>query len=156
MEGHDTGLRTETHQREHKQQGSTRTSSCGYVLELERASLLTQQDKKQEQKGRAQVGRNKIGETCLPHPWIIMFESDQEKGTQRHDFPRNQEKHGVARRKHDCHAGYQDVEEKPGNGERPVFTVRGEVFVAEDGGQAGEQKKRQQKECGKRVHSEVQ
>src|SRR4051812_46484822 len=75
--------------------------------------LLKQKQECQNEATGADVGHDKEehpGAACLG---LVVFETDQTIGGERHDFPCNEEKEGVVRYKHERCREQQQVVEKP-------------------------------------------
>ena len=95
--------------------------------------------------------RHKINPARLPHRFAFMLERHQEKRRQRHQFPRDQEQHGVARQQHQHHAQHQQAVEKPDRPKRTPSLPRPQIAHAINCRKRRKQKRRQKEPGRKRI-----
>jgi len=158
VKGHEARLRSEANDGQNEQQTRmvrNRLDRRGASREFRRSRVRPQQRKHRQQEQRSQVRGHKVRPARLTHFLVLVLECHKEERGQRHDLPRHEEQHDIARGGDQDHAGNQEAEEEPGCAERLAITIRTQVLDAVDGCQSTQQEDRDEEERGQRVQLNV-
>ena len=160
VHGRDAGLGAEAQQGQHEQDRGQRHHGAfleGQGSKGRIARVLPEQAEEGQQQHGTQVGGHQIDPRSVAHVAVAVVEVDEEEGRQGHDFPGQQEEHGVTGHHDHGHAQHQQQIEEPVGGQ-VVFAGAGvaQRDASGTGTDEAQAEDRQQEDAGKGVQPQTQ
>src|SRR6185369_17063735 len=101
-----------------------------------RSGAPAEDSEQDEEENDAQLGRDQVRHAGAADFLALALEGDEEKGSQRHDFPGDEKQDSVPRDRDDRHRGDEKVEEKKRGRELALSDLMPQITAAVDGGEA--------------------
>ena len=160
VHGRDAGLGAEAQQGQHEQDRGQRRHGAfleGQGSKGRIARVLPEQAEEGQQQHGTQVGGHQIDPRSVAHVAVAVVEVDEEEGRQGHDFPGQQEEHGVTGHHDHGHAQHQQQIEEPVGGQ-VMFAGAGmaQRDAPGTGTDEAQAEDRQQEDAGKGVQPQTQ